>query len=54
MPSHQLKNVAQIKNVKFDFKDITILVGNRAIDKSIFLQMYTLVINIGYIKIEYN
>ena len=54
MPSLQLKNVGQIKNVKVDFKDITILVGNQAVGKSMFLQMYKLVNDIGYIKTELN
>lgn len=54
MPSLHLKNVAQLKDVKVDFKDITIIVGNQAVGKSIFLQMCKLINDMGYIKSKLN
>lgn len=50
MPHLKLMNIAQIKEADISFGDLTILVGNQATGKSIFLQIYKLIQDIGFIK----
>ncbi len=54
MVTLELNNIGQIKEVKVTFGDLTIFVGNQATGKSIFLQMYKLTQDIGYIKNKLN
>jgi len=48
----ELNNIGQIKEAKVTFGDLTILVGNQATGKSMFLQMHKLTQDMGYIKNE--
>jgi predicted ATPase len=52
MATLELNNIGQIKKAKVTFGDLTVLVGNQATGKSLFLQMYKLTQDIGFIKNE--
>lgn len=54
MATLELRNIGQIKEANVSFGDLTVLVGNQATGKSMFLQMYKLTQDIGFIKNELN
>jgi hypothetical protein len=54
MPAHtvQVLNTGQIKDAKIEFGDLTVLVGPQATGKSIFLQLFKLLIDAGAVLAE--
>jgi predicted ATP-dependent endonuclease of OLD family len=54
MPAHTLQvlNAGQIKDAKIEFGDLTVLVGPQATGKSIFLQLFKLLIDTGAVLAE--
>jgi AAA domain, putative AbiEii toxin, Type IV TA system len=52
MASLQIAQVAQIREAKIDFGDLTVLVGPQATGKSIALQLLKLLVDTGYVQEE--